>query len=60
MEASTLKTWTETKPNPERDRQRREMVRARRVCAGLTRCLIRKDWVRYKRWQKLHAEFYGY
>jgi len=53
-----LKTWTEEKPNPERDRARKELLRASRVCEGLTRCLIRKDMVRYRRWQKIHAKFY--
>lgn len=53
-----LKTWTETVPKPERDRLRVEVLRTQRLCSGLTRCLVRKDMVRYRRWQRLHARFY--
>lgn len=55
-----LKTWTEDKPKPERDHIRKMLRRASRVCAGLTRCLIRNDMARYIIWRKLHKEFYEY
>lgn len=55
-----LKTWTEEKPKQGRGCIRKELLRARRLCVGLTRCLICNDLVRYRRWQKMHAEFYEY
>ena len=53
-----LKTWTEPVPKPERDANRRELRRAKRLCYGLTASLIREDWKRYKRWKTLHADHY--
>ncbi len=53
-----LRTFTEETPKPERDRARKELRRARRLCNGLTRCIIREDWKRYKIWRKMHAKFY--